>query len=641
MRFVSPMMTLPAGDVNTSSLQTNPIDIPRPGQARSWPVRIVWASVFATLFAYVLVRIDPRVVYHAYFVVLPRSETHIVFPEFFLGWEFFKSFVVLPGGLTEYVGALASQFFFYPVAGAAILAAVGLGAWSLAGGIARKIGLRHARLIGLAPVVVLVAMWGRYTFHLADQLALLGALIVVRLYVTAPRPAARTIGFVLLSPVLYVILAGPYLLAAAMCGLFELLARRKTVSAVVCVVVGGAVPWLVGAELLGASVLDAYGRLTGALAIEPLETSPGTWELLLAATMGAALVLLVAGRWAVHRLIGASGAPGPDRRWHDVLAVALVVIAVGAALASYDRQAGRVLRINRYAKIGQWDKLLLVAAACSPDDLSVHSCRQVNRALFETGQLGNRMFAFPQRPDGLLPDARLDEIGFGLEDDLLAIGAVNQAEHLAAEALMVRGPTPHILRVLATAFMAKGEPQAARIFLTRLTRDLIHGPWARQRLAQLAQDPDLSDDETLQHIRAVMPKRDIVDAGDLETTLLTLLAANPRNQMAFEYLMASYLLDWCLDDLTGGLETYLPGMTYDRLPGHYAEAMVIRSSQHPLPNLHGLAIPKEVFQRAEQFAALKAAHGHDAKALTEALATDMADSYFRYHRTGQSGRTSP
>ena len=640
------MMTLFAGNVATPTPSSDSLQEARPGQASPWPARIGWALVFAALFACVQYLIDPRILYHAYLVLLPGGRAHIVFPEFFLGWEFFETFTALPGGLTEYLGAMASQFFFYPFVGAAILAAVGLGVFVFAAGIARQMGLRYPHLMGLAPVLVLVAIWGRYTFHLADQLALLGALAWVRLYVAAPRSLARTVGFILFAPVLYVVVGGPYVLAAAMCGLFELLDRRKKIPGIICLALGAAVPWLVGVEVLGAGATDAYGRLTGLLPIERIESDRGPWEMLLAAALGATLLWVVAGRWAIQQLIGDSqgpvrNAPRPRRRWHDALAVALIIIGAGAAVACFDHQARRVLNINCYARTGQWTKALAEAATCWPGDMSTHTRRQVNWALFESDEMGSRMFAFPQRPDGLLPNPMMDDIVFGAEETLLALGAVNQAEHLAAEALMVRGPTPHILTVLAKAFIAKGEPQAARIFLTRLERDLIHGRWARRCLERLDRDPTFSDDPAIRHIRSVMPKRDVLDTGDLEANLKLLLDANPGNRMAFEYLSAHYLLNWRLDDLAARLETSLPDISYQTLPDHYGEAMVIRSSQKPLPNLHGFHIPPDVFQRAQQFNVTTQAHRHDADALSHALEKDFPHSYFRYHRTGRSGGMHP
>ncbi|MHC4985421.1 MAG: DUF6057 family protein [Planctomycetota bacterium] len=603
---------------------------------------------FAAVFVYVFFIIDPRLLYHAYIVPLPGRDVRIVFPEFFLGREFLASFAHLPGGAAEYVGAMGSQWFFYDTVGAIILTALALCLFALTAGIARKIGLRHGRLMGLVAALIWVAAWGRYTFHLADQLALLGALVLVRLYVGARHPAVRTVGFIVLSPVVYVMVAGPYLLAAVVCGLFELLARHRKVPAAVCFAVGVCVPAVVGVRLLGANALDAYLRMTGLLALEPLESSRGPWEALLAAVLGAWFIGLVAGPWAIRRLIGQGNDAAliatarPRSVWRHVAVVAVVAIGAGAAVACYDHQAGRVLRINRYSKIGQWNELLDVAATCRPDDMSSHSRRQINRALFETRQLGDRMFAFPQHADGLLPGPVMEDIVFGLEEDLLAVGAVNQAEHLAAEALMIRGPTPHLLRVLAKAFLAKGERQAAKIFLTRLRGDLIHGRWARECMEQLARDPEMSADSDIQHIRSVMPRRDVVGVGDLEATLIRLLEANAGNRMAFEYLMAYYLLNWRLDDLAAAMETEPAAIHYQTLPEHVAEALIIHSAQAPgSASLNDLRISEAALRRAERFEAATATHGGNPQALNEALATDLPDSYFRYYRTGQSGRSRP
>jgi len=607
----------------------------------SWLACVGWVGVFAALFAYLLLIIDPRILYHAYIVSLPGREVRIVFPEFFLGREFATSVLCAPGGAAEYLGALGSQLFYYDAVGAIILTAMAAALFVLSAGVMRKIGLRQGRLIGMAAVLVWTAAWGRYTFHLADQLALLGALVFVRLYVGLRRPPVRLIGFVALSPVFYVAVGGPYLLAAALCGLFELVSDGRKVLAAICFAVGVAVPVVVGVLLLGVSVADAAGRLTGLLALEPLETSPGLWEKLLVVAMVGVLVGPAVAVWAIRRLVGQApqGAAGRARPVWTYVAVA-VVVAVGAyaATAAHDCQTSRVLRMNRHSKLSQWDELLDVAATCRPRDLSSYSCRQINRALFETGQLGDRMFAFPQFADGLLPRAIMGDITFGLEDDLLAVGAVNQAEHLAAEALTVRGPTPHLLRVLARAFLVKGELQAAKVFLTRLQGDLIYGQWARECMVRLEEDPELSLDEDIQRLRSVIPRRDFVGGGELEPTLIRLLEANPGNRMAFEYLMAHYMLNWQLDDLAEAVTSGAAATHYSTLPEHVAEALIIHSTQEGEDiDLGELDIPEAVLSRAEQFRAAESASGGSPQALREALAKDLPNSYFRYHRTRQSG----
>jgi len=287
-----------------------------------------------------------------------------------------------------------------------------------------------------------------------------------------------------------------------------------------------------------------------------------------------------------------------------------------------------------------WDELLHVAQRRPGADLARASRRQINRALFETGQLGSRMFSFRQTPDSLLPSSDLD-IASGLEDDLLAMGSVNRAESLASESLAIRGPTPHTLRVLALAFMAKREPEAAKVFLNHLAKDLIHRPWARQYLGQLAQNPELPDDPEIQRLRRLMQRAAVLDDGRLKPELRRLLEANKGNRMAFEYLVAHCLLVRDPGGAAAWLERGRASNHYDVLPTHYAEALVIRNgSTDSTRDPGGLTVDESTGLLGWRASEMRKKYRFDPEGLAKAMASAMPDSYFRYYHTGQSGGSS-
>ena len=77
-----------------------------------------------------------------------------------------------------------------------------------------------------------------------------------------------------------------------------------------------------------------------------------------------------------------------------------------------------------------------------------------------------------------------------------------------------------------------------------MRKDVIEGPWAEACLARLEQDPELSDDEEIGRLRSVMLRQDAIETTrDDEHMLRALLEQNKNNRMAFEYLMAYYLLN--------------------------------------------------------------------------------------------------
>jgi len=165
-----------------------------------------------------------------------------------------------------------------------------------------------------------------------------------------------------------------------------------------------------------------------------------------------------------------------------------------------------------------------------------------------------------------------------LGDVNLRLGLVNEAEHEACEALEAFGERPVILKRLALVSIVKGRIEAAKIYLNALSRFARHRAYAQDALSRLLDDPLWSSDSEVQHIRSVMPEGvPGMLSLHVEDRLHELLRTNRRNRMAFEYLMAYYLLNLRLDDLVRELGR-LTDFDYDGLPRHYEEAILIHES---------------------------------------------------------------
>lgn len=269
----------------------------------------------------------------------------------------------------------------------------------------------------------------------------------------------------------------------------------------------------------------------------------------------------------------------------------------------------------------------------------------VNRALFETGQLGSRMFSYRQNPHVLFQlGVRAASLKGGCEV-LFRLGRINEAEHAALEALELNGERPETLRLLADVYIVKCRPEVARVFLTVLSRDLVHGPWAEDRLRRLDRDPLLSSDPRIHDSRSVMPLTDMVTESK-EQLLLALLARNRENRMAFEYLMAHYLLTRQPDKIAlhlDRLDDFGPqAFGYPAVPEHYAEALLLYSHNvnRPLdqpPNLRGRIIRRETLERVRQVIQVAYNYRNDKETMDEILAARFPNSGCRYLLTGKAG----
>jgi hypothetical protein len=201
----------------------------------------------------------------------------------------------------------------------------------------------------------------------------------------------------------------------------------------------------------------------------------------------------------------------------------------------------------------------------------------------------------------------------------LRLGRVNEAEHFGSEALISGRLDPRIYRLLARVNMVKGQTAAARKFLTVLSYNLCYGSWARQRMHELDQDPQLASNQQVQLLRrrmlytedmlAVWQRADKATA-DMGRLLLDQLEQDPSNRMAFEFLMSAYLRASNLEairglmprikDMTG--PAYVGADGKRRTPRHYQEAMAIYSGITGRPvNIEAFEIQPETLQRMADF----------------------------------------
>ena len=241
-------MTPPAvSQVNAPGLDLGS-DASRPGR---WRSRIVAAGIFAAALVYVLVVLRPIMLYYADGVFPRVGSESLSFPTFFTGSEFRGPFLDRPGGLAEYAAAFGSQFFAYRLIGATILTLIGWLFVPLTGRLLSATGARPGSAWRYAPLAMLVAIWGRYTFHLTEHLSALLALGAACGYVSLRPSRLVAAAFLPVLAGLYYVAGGPALLLALICGLFELLHRRRWLLGGTYLLAGGLVPLGMGVWAFG------------------------------------------------------------------------------------------------------------------------------------------------------------------------------------------------------------------------------------------------------------------------------------------------------------------------------------------------------------------------------------------------------
>jgi hypothetical protein len=343
-------------------------------------------------------------------------------------------------------------------------------------------------------------------------------------------------------------------------------------------------------------------------------------------------------------LAGPAGSLARGKAGRLVLGVAPFVLGVAAILGSYDSEMRTLYKVQYYAEHTDWTDLLRAVREQKWKHTFSFLNWDVNRALYHSDLMPDRMFAYPQDVRGLVPDPtgfRQGEIRttawIKMSNVLWDLGRVNEAEHLAYEALESIGDHPIVLKRLVLMAMAKREPETARILLGALRRDIWNGRWAAQYLKRLEADPSGSFDPDVQRVRSLMVDEDLLGRVSAADMLTQSLAKNPHNRMAFEYLMADCLLRANLGLLAANIGR-LKDYSFSAMPRPYEEALLLYVKASPAEGyVYGRFISDETKGRYQRFVdAVRRSDPKAAKA-ARALAAEFGATYFYYYTFGVTG----
>ncbi len=613
---------------------------------------------FAALYFYLWLQVDLR-------LISGSGGTITNFPVFFKGWPFLESFLSYPGGPVEYLSAFLSQLFYIGWAGAIV---VTVQAWLLcaaAGHIFNKMNLPGLRLLRFVPAILILVTYTRYTYHFVTTTAFLTALAFVCLYLRLAEvkkrspdaglstsdlcPLFSVLCFLVLSAILYYITGAAYLLFSVLCGMYELLVKKRYLHGMLYLMFAIAVPYLEGVILFGSSLINAFSDLLPfSWKFLSLESRRELIEIVYALYLFVPSAILISRLWQRIR----AGRQKTDGRWQSlgllreksvlghlpsaVRSAALLVIVFAAVFLSHDTKKKGLLAVQYYACHRMWPEVLRAAGRRPDSPLVINA---VNRALYHTGRLGYDMFSWPQHPDALILTGQ-DRLltCWHKFDTQIDLGLLNMAQKNLVECMEVFGAQPLILQRLAFIDMVKANYDSARIYLAVLSKTLFHASWANEYMAKLQSDPNLLKDKEIQDLRAVCMDKDYPSVFfSRERMLCDLLEKNDENRMAYEYLSAWYMLNRQLEKSVGNIER-LSDFAYRELPPLYEEVLLIYAyGTKKSIRLTGYQPKREARMRIEHFSQVFNRYGRNKPAAFDELAKDYGDSYFFYHIFGISG----
>ena len=594
---------------------------------------------FLLFYVYLWIGVDLRLIYHVGGMIAN-------FPVFYRGWDFFLRFLWYPGGPAEYVSGFLAQFFSIGWAGALIVTIQAWLVWLCTGRIIRAGFAGRFRWVSFIPPIVMLIPYSQYSYHFGETTIALTALVFVCAYLWSvssgrlPAPAV----FAALSIILYWIAGWGYCVFTVVCVPYELFIRRRRVMSIVYLLFASAV-LQVGLFLLwDTNAVDTGGYF------QPYsyETGRGTMlsinilYVFLAVVLLGLLILSFLGTrplWLSEKRVTLKKRFALIKATYNIktsskIAAMILPLALGAAVAyfSYNDEIRTLLELDYYASQRMWPEVLLSGEKYPKHIWANHA---VNRALYHTGLLGDDMFAYPQNPDALfLSDERGGIAHWKLFDTYIDLGQMNMAAYSIIQAIEEYGERPMLLKRLALVNMARGNICTARVYLDALERTLFDAGWAMGCLDKIERDPNLSADKEIHEMRQGAADKDRPHLS-INADLFT---GASHNRMAFEYLMAFYLLEGDFNKFVENLPR-LNDFSYTRTPRTYEEAVLYYNyTRNKNVEIPGRGINPESRRRFDGFVKVFIGkYRGDKEAAFDELARDYGDSYLFYCVYRQSG----
>ena len=261
-------------------------------------------------------------------------------------------------------------------------------------------------------------------------------------------------------------------------------------------------------------------------------------------------------------------------KWHishlspliSCLSFLLVAVIMGSFVwKNANFKAEKVMQYDFMATHQQWNRILETVNAEKPNNQIGVTVQ--NLALAMHGMLLDHMFEYNQNGiAGLLPDVKEDATSpIPTAEAFYQLGMINVAQRTvfeAQEAILDFQKSGRCYKRLAQTNLINGQYEVARKYLSALQKTLFYRGWANETLPLLGDEEAIARHPEYGRLRQYAYKEDLT--GDFYFSdrvtpemLESLYYANTDNRLAYQYLLAYYML-------TGDRERYNQFMSRKR-----------------------------------------------------------------------------
>jgi hypothetical protein len=257
-----------------------------------------------------------------------------------------------------------------------------------------------------------------------------------------------------------------------------------------------------------------------------------------------------------------------------------------------------------------------------------------NIALCETGKLNDRLFYFPQSPDGQSLFLKWEMYGEVLRRGACfyySTGMINEAQRWAYENMVMKGITPEDLRMLVKTEIINGNYSVASKYVSILKNTIFYRKEAKDFDRVLADTGSIVSHQEFGTKRREKIEHDFFSITDNPyINLEKVFASDSLNRKVFDYKMAYLMLAEDYEGIASGLAR-LENLGYKKIPAHLEEAaMVCRMSGSALPDLGNLKIDPQTEVRFNQFLQTFRSYGNNLKTAQPFLKQKFGNTFWYY-----------
>jgi hypothetical protein len=541
-------------------------------------------------------------------------------------WGFFSK----PGAIDFIPGEFITQFFISPWLAALFVTMLAATAFFILRFIFRRHGM-NGIVFPMVPVIFMIALQSTYNYTINYHVGWIIATGFFAGYISIRNSAIRLVYGLLTGAALYFLIGGYFIVAMGLSIVHELFYRNESyrfyhVTAYLVLI--GLVPFLSWKYLFFMNIKEAW-------------VFPVPLGIL---SQGDIFVILLLLYLPVVLFTGFMYKKFAKKdlsfRWSAkfILIGGIILIAVtGLAYKfAYDKKKEAFLEIDYCVQQSQWERVLTLSKKYPGYNQVV--MYYTNLALYKTGRLANEMFSYKQSGTaGLWLEWKRNESAplYGGEV-FYQMAYTSEAFRWAFEAMEVKGPSPRLLKRLTITSLAHYKYSLAGKYLSILDQSLFYRNWAKHYQECLNDTSLILKDNELSEKRHFVPANDFIsDITTNDIGFTQLLNNHPDNRMAFEYMMASYLLNKNLKAFAANIYR-LKELGYDRIPTHYEEALIFYmalTKQNCLPE--GYSIGVETKQHFHNYAELFAQFRNSQEFAAQQLYPQYGNTFWFHMQFGK------